>query len=30
MEVLTNNFALCDGEDKTSGPLNRAGIADLP
>ena len=25
-----NNFALSDAEDNTSGPLNRAGIADLP
>ena len=25
-----NNFALSDAEDKTSGPLNRGGIADLP
>ena len=25
-----NNFALSDAEDKTSGPLNREGIADLP
>ena len=25
-----NNFALSDVEDNTSGPLNRAGIADLP
>ena len=25
-----NNFALSDEEDNTSGPLNRAGIADLP
>ena len=24
-----NNFALADAEDKTSGPLNRGGIADL-
>ena len=27
---LANNFALSDGEDNTSGPLNRGGIADLP
>ena len=25
-----NNFALLDGEDNTTGPLNRGGIADLP
>ena len=25
-----NNFALSDGEDNTSRPLNRGGIADLP
>ena len=25
-----NNFALSDAEDKTSGLLNRGGIADLP
>ena len=25
-----NNFALSVAEDNTSGPLNRAGIADLP
>ena len=25
-----NNFALSDAEDKTSGPLNRGGIANLP
>ena len=25
-----NNFALSDAEDKTSGPLNRGHIADLP
>ena len=25
-----NNFALSDAEDKTSGPLNSRGIADLP
>ena len=25
-----NNFALSDGEDNTSGLLNRGGIADLP
>ena len=27
---LANNFALSDAEDKTSRPLNRGGIADLP
>ena len=27
---LGNNFALSDAEDKTSGLLNRGGIADLP
>ena len=26
----TNNFALSDAEDNTSGPLNRRGTADLP
>ena len=26
----SNNFALSDAEDNTSGPLNRRGIADLP
>ena len=26
----SNNFALLDAEDNTSGPLNREGIADLP
>ena len=25
-----NNVALSDAEDKSSGPLNRGGIADLP
>ena len=25
-----NNFALSDGEDNTSGSLNRGSIADLP
>ena len=25
-----NNFTLSDAEDKTFGPLNRGGIADLP
>ena len=25
-----NNFPLSDAEDKSSGPLNRGGIADLP
>ena len=29
-KILTNNFALSDAEDNTSGPLNRGGIADLP
>ena len=29
-KFLTNNFALSDAEDNTSGPLNRGGIADLP
>ena len=29
-KFLPNNFALSDAEDKTSGPLNRGGIADLP
>ena len=29
-KFLGNNFALLDTEDNTSGPLNRAGIADLP
>ena len=28
-KFLTNNFALSDAEDNTSGPLNRRGIADL-
>ena len=27
---LANKFALSDAEDKTSGQLNRGGIADLP
>ena len=27
---LANNFVLSDVEDKTSGPLNRGGVADLP
>ena len=26
----TNNFALSDAENNTSGLLNRGGIADLP
>ena len=26
----TDNFALPDAEDNTSGPLNRGGIAELP
>ena len=25
-----NNFPLSDGEDNTSGPLNRGGIEDFP
>ena len=33
LEFLENfsaiNFALSDGDDNTSGPLNRGGIADL-
>ena len=29
-KLLANNFALSDAENNTSGPLNRAGIADLP
>ena len=29
-KFLANNFALFDAENTTSGPLNRAGIADLP
>ena len=29
-KFLTNNFALSDAEDNTSGPLNRGGIADIP
>ena len=28
-KFLANNFALSDGEDNTSAPLNRGGIADL-
>ena len=28
-QFLANNFDLSDGEDNTSGPLNRGGIADL-
>ena len=28
-KLSANNFALSDAEDKTSGLLNRAGIADL-
>ena len=27
-KFLANNFDLPDAEDNTSGPLNRAGIAD--
>ena len=29
-KFLSNNFALSDAEDNTSGALNRGGIADLP
>ena len=29
-KFLTNNFALPDAEDNTSGPLNRGRVADLP
>ena len=29
-KYLANDFALSDAEDKTSGPLNRGVIADLP
>ena len=29
-KFLTNDSALSDAEDNTSGPLNRGGIADLP
>ena len=29
-KLLENNFALSDAEDKTSGLLNKGGIADLP
>ena len=29
-KLSANNFALSDAEDKTSRPLNRGGIADLP
>ena len=29
-KFLANNFALSDAEDKTSGLLNRGGIAELP
>ena len=28
--VLVNNFAVSDAEDKTSGLLNWGGIVDLP
>ena len=28
--ISGNNFALSDAEDKTSGPLNRGRIANLP
>ena len=28
-KFLTNNFALSDAEDNTSGPLNIGGTADL-
>ena len=27
---LTNNFALSDAEDNTSGPVSIGGMADLP
>ena len=30
MKSLANNFALCDAEDDTFGPLNRGCTADLP
>ena len=30
VKFSANNFALSDAEDKTSGQLNRRGIADLP
>ena len=29
-KFLAHIFVLSDAEDKTSGPLNRGGIADLP
>ena len=29
-KFLANNFALSDAEDKTSRPLNRGSITDLP
>ena len=29
-KFLTNNFALSNAEDNTSGPLNRRGTVDLP
>ena len=29
-KFLANNFDLSDAEDKTSGPLNRRSIANLP
>ena len=29
-KLLSNNFASSDGENNTSGPLNRGGIVDLP
>ena len=29
-KYLADNFALLEGEDNTSGLLNRGGIADLP
>ena len=29
-KFLAKNFALSDAEDKTSSPLNRGGVADLP
>ena len=29
-KFLSNNFALSDAEDNTSGPLNRGATADVP
>ena len=29
-KVLANNFGLSEAQDKTSGPLTRGGIVDLP